>query len=78
MYAIRSYYGDARLQRLNGVASWEKSGDVQRPIGQARQLHGHAADNQHGQEDGLAERLAERRPAVGVAEAVELQSYNFV
>ncbi len=49
--------GDARLQRLDGVAAGKKRRDVLRPFRQARDRNRDPADDEHGQEDALAERL---------------------
>ena len=52
------------LHRLDRVAAGEKRRDVLRPVRQALERHRHAADDQHRQEDALAERL-HRRNVVG-------------
>ena len=46
-----------RPERLDGVAAWKEGRDMLRPLRQALQRHRHAADDQHRQEDALAERL---------------------
>ena len=56
--------GDAGLQRLDRVAAREESRQTLRPVGQARERHGNAADDEHRQEDALPERL-HRRHGVG-------------
>ena len=56
--------GHARLQRLDRVAAWKEAGQSLRPVGQARERHGDAADDEHRQKDALPERL-HRRHVVG-------------
>ena len=55
--ASESRAGDGRLDRIDGVAAGEKRRHVLGPLGQAGERHGDAANDQHWQEQALAERL---------------------